>query len=297
MDTKECYKCKEKKDIKNFGKDKSRKDGLSRWCKGCKKEYRENNKDKIKEKKKEYYKKNKDKLKEKYKERYKNNKDKIKEYYKEYYEENKDKLKEKYKERYKNNKDKIKEKKKEYHENNKDKFKEYKDSPWPYNSIAKTRKEIELYEEVKESIDGYLMCRCTYCNEWFKPSRSSLQHRLGAINGTGSGEKRLYCSDNCKRDCPSFWQQKYFKDQKLATSREVQPELRQMVFERDNWTCQKCNIYKDDLNVGIHCHHIEGIQWEPLESADIDICITYCADCHKEVHKIEGCTYQDLQCA
>jgi len=30
MDTKECYKCKEKKDIKNFGKDKSRKDGLSR---------------------------------------------------------------------------------------------------------------------------------------------------------------------------------------------------------------------------------------------------------------------------
>lgn len=69
-----------------------------------------------------------------------------------------------------------------------------------------------------------------------------------------------------------------------------------MVFERDNYTCKKCNIHKDDLKVGIHCHHKEGILWEPLQSADIDMCITLCESCHKKVHKIDGCGYIDLKC-
>ena len=64
-----------------------------------------------------------------------------------------------------------------------------------------------------------------------------------------------------------------------------------MVFERDNWTCQKCGDTKS-----LHCHHIEGIRWEPLESCDIDKCITYCKKCHKQVHKKKGCKYVDMQC-
>ena len=80
------------------------------------KEYRKNNKDKIKEHKKEYYEDNKDKILEHNKEYRENNKDKIKEYNKEYYEDNKDKIKE----YYQNNKDNIK----DYYENNKDKIKQ-----------------------------------------------------------------------------------------------------------------------------------------------------------------------------
>ena len=253
MKTKKCSKCGEERDIKNFGKYKKSKDGLQPWCKGCKKQYYENNKDKYKENHKQYY---------------------------------------------ENNKDKIKEYKKEYKEKNKDKIKQHRNSYMLYSSNTKIRQYIELYEEIKQSDDGHLMCKCTYCGEWYKPTILSLQSRLSAINGTGSGgECRLYCSNNCKNDCPSYRQHLYFRDQKPATSREVQPELRQMVFERDNWTCQKCNTYKDDLQVGLHCHHIEGIQWEPIESADLDICITYCKNCHKEIHRIEGCTYLDMQCA
>jgi hypothetical protein len=66
------------------------------------KEYKKNNKDKIKE----YIKINKDKIKEVRKEYYETNKDKIKEYKKQHYETNKDKIKEKYE----TNKDKINEK-------------------------------------------------------------------------------------------------------------------------------------------------------------------------------------------
>lgn len=111
-----------------------------------------------------------------------------------------------------------------------------------------------------------------------------------------SGESRLYCSQSCKDNCPTYNQQLYPKDHKPATSREVQPELRQLVFERDNYICQKCNTHRDNLEVGIHCHHKEGILWEPLQSADMDICITLCEDCHKEVHKKDGCGYYDMKC-
>jgi hypothetical protein len=94
------------------------------------KEYREQNKDKIKQKMKEYYEQNKDKLNKKAKEYYEQNKDKIidnqkdynKIYQKEYYEQNKDKIIN-YKKEYRDkNKDKIKQKMKEYYEQNKGKM-------------------------------------------------------------------------------------------------------------------------------------------------------------------------------
>lgn len=69
----------------------------------------------------------------------------------------------------------------------------------------------------------------------------------------------------------------------------MQPELRQMVFERDNWICWKCGTTES-----LHCHHKEGIRWEPLQSADMDMCITLCKKCHKEVHKKDGCGYNEM---
>jgi len=34
----------------------------------------------------------------------------------------------------------------------------------------------------------------------------------------------------------------------------------------------------------------------PIESADLDMVITLCKGCHKEVHKLPGCKYNDLKC-
>lgn len=65
-----------------------------------------------------------------------------------------------------------------------------------------------------------------------------------------------------------------------------------MVLERDSWTCQKCN----KVDVELHCHHFEGIMINPIESADIDMCITLCVRCHKEAHLDIGCRYIDLSC-
>lgn len=56
---KTCTKCKIQQQTTNFNKDKSRKDGLTPWCKACvaenSKKYSEANKDKISQQQREWY--------------------------------------------------------------------------------------------------------------------------------------------------------------------------------------------------------------------------------------------------
>jgi hypothetical protein len=150
---------------------------------------------------------------------------------------------------------------------------------------------LEPIEQCRKSQEGYLEVKCTYCDRWFVPKRTDIGNRIQIINGKLKGESRLYCSTECKSNCPIFYQIKYPKGFKPATSREVQPELRKLVFQRDDWTCIKCKATSN-----LHCHHIEGIVQNPIESADIDLCVTLCKSCHKEVHRQKDCKYNDLKC-
>ena len=96
---KECRKCKQEKELINFGKDKKQCDGLNRICKQCRQTF-------SKEHSKTLY--------EKYKVWKENNVDKRKEYFKEY-------SKEYSKEHYQKNAEKLRNKRKEYYYNNKEK--------------------------------------------------------------------------------------------------------------------------------------------------------------------------------
>ena len=57
------------------------------------------------------------------------------------------------------------------------------------------------------------------------------------------------------------------------------------------YCCRKCGSEE-----ALHCHHMEGIRWNPLESADMDACITVCQQCHKEIHQKDGCNYHEMKC-
>ena len=151
----------------------------------------------------------------------------------------------------------------------------------PYGIKCRRNKEDNDILEVK----------CIYCNRWYKPSRTSVNNKIKAINGDGSGECNLYCSDECKKACPTYRRKKYPKDYKLNTSREVQPELRKLVLKRDNYTCQKCGI----MNTELHCHHYEGVEVNPVESADMDQCITLCKECHNNIHNKDKCGIKDYK--
>ena len=155
-----------------------------------------------------------------------------------------------------------------------------------YNTYSN---QLTVEEEPRLSDDNIsLEVRCRYCGKYFKPTNRSVLSRMTAVKGN-KGEHNLYCSEGCKHSCSTYRQQRYSKDHKLATSREVHPQLRKLVLERDNWTCQKCGS-TDTL----HCHHIDPIKNNPIESADIDNCITFCIDCHIESHQQDGCRYNEL---
>ena len=151
------------------------------------------------------------------------------------------------------------------------------------------------YESVRKQISTEILeVRCAYCGGWYTPTRDAVHNRLAAINNLDRGEHRFYCSDNCKESCPIYYQKKHPKGFKKATSREVSTYLRQIVFERDNWECQKCG--KTGKEVALHCHHIKGYAQNKILANDVDNCITLCKGCHKEVHKLPGCRYVDLRC-
>jgi len=149
-----------------------------------------------------------------------------------------------------------------------------------------------------------LEVKCTYCGKWFKPTLQQVMYRINSLEQlSGSSkysEQRFYCSTGCKKACPIYGKtpETLMKEDAvragrlnwLELNREVQPQLRQLVFLRDDYTCQKCENIKE-----LHCHHIYPVATDPLLSADIDNCITLCVECHKEVHKQDGCKYGQLR--
>jgi len=154
---------------------------------------------------------------------------------------------------------------------------------------------IDFCEEVRRdpSNSDLLQVKCTEssCRKWFNPTIISIENRIYRINNLVWGEARLYCSEECKQRCVLFGQISYTKDNKPDYIREVQPELRELVFRRDNYECQRCGSKKK-----LQCHHFEGVNVNPIMSADTDMCITLCKDCHKKAHTDDGCRYIDLKC-
>jgi len=177
-----------------------------------------------------------------------------------------------------------------------------------YNGIIYAKNNIPVYNTYTKQLKPYgIACRrnkednnvlevkCMYCDRWHIPTMNSIQMKIQCINGKQSGERNLYCSNECKQACPTYRQILYPKGYKTNTSREVQPVLRKCVLKRDNYTCQKCGA----IDVELHCHHYEGIEVNPIESADADNCITLCKACHNEIHKADKCgikQYQRKEC-
>ena len=248
-----------------------------------------------------------------------------------YYQKHKDEILRKQKEHYERNKDEILKRQRQYHADHKEEISVRRKSYTDSHKFEKSEYDKKRYQEKKEEIkkrtrdranslaiyDSFaekfqpyceiqrdpknpelIQVRCKYCNNWFNPTVRQLEDRYDSIIGRTTAGNELYCSKSCKKACPIFGQILYPKDFKQNTSREVQPELRKMVLERDKWTCQKCGKSKEEfLELELHCHHKYPLNEDPIGSADMDNCITLCKECHKWIHmNIPGCGYAELKC-
>jgi len=167
-----------------------------------------------------------------------------------------------------------------------------------YSSYETYKDNLNYAEQIRRAPDNkkILEVKCAYCGRWLKPTVPQASARARYLQGKEGAihESRFYCSDRCKNACPIFKRIRWPKGYKPATSREVQPELRQMRLEIDDKKKKKCEKTIDEVE--LHCHHYTGTMQNPIESADVDNTVTVCKQCHKWVHTQEGCRYFELRC-
>lgn len=283
---KKCGSCKKEMPATPdyFFISKGMKDGLTNRCKECFKINHLKNRDKKLLYLKKYYEENFDKQQIKRQEHYQKNKEQYLERVKQYREANIDIIKEKSKLFRQKHETKIKRIKKEYLQQHVKYDSKLVEKIIPYEDIRQDPENLDLVQ-----------VKCAYCDKWLNPTVCQINSRYSSIEGHG-GENRFYCNNSqegkgCRESCPIFLQKKYYKNFEINTSREVSTIVRQMCFERDNWTCVKCNS-KDKT---LHCHHIEGYTQNPILGNDIDNVITVCIDCHAIIHQKDGCQYHQLQ--
>jgi len=159
-----------------------------------------------------------------------------------------------------------------------------------YNTYAH---QIDWAEEVRRDPENkeYLQVRCSNCNKWFNPTNIEVRGRLNVLNGWNNGEQRFYCSDSCKQKCPIYRKVSYIKGKEPYLYRSSQKVWADLVKERDEYQCVKCG--RKDLP--LIAHHIEGLNVNPLESADIDLGVTLCEKCDKKIHSEIRCRKSDLR--
>jgi 5-methylcytosine-specific restriction endonuclease McrA len=103
--------------------------------------------------------------------------------------------------------------------------------------------------------------------------------------------KRPYCSRKCmqahyasgihRRENHWNWQGGITEDRSRDSLYPGYKEWRRAVFKRDNFTCQKCGCKKSGILVA---HHIIPRTQNPDLLLDVSNGITFCNECHKEVH-------------
>lgn len=280
--TKTCSKCKKEPDMSCFNKDKGTKDGVACQCKLCRKQYRKGNAWKKAEYDKQYR---------------EDNTERRAKYQKKYYKSHSKEFVEKARQYRRDKPEQVAESKKKYYDNNIEQIAKQDKLYRKSNVLFKIySKQLEKFEEIRQCPEDLelLEVKCAYCGKWMLPTVLQVKNRIQTFNGTTPGENRFYCSENCKKSCPIFNQRLWPKGFKKATSREVVPLLRQLVLERDNYTCQKCGATTETAQ--LHVHHEKSYTFNKIMANDPDNCITLCKECHKEIHLRKSCTYNDLKC-
>ena len=46
--------------------------------------------------------------------------------------------------------------------------------------------------------------KCKYCGKWFKPTPNQVNARFIATIKFSHGDSNIYCSNECKKNCPLF---------------------------------------------------------------------------------------------
>jgi len=153
--------------------------------------------------------------------------------------------------------------------------------------LSKTHKGNQHVKGKRFNRPGKIDVICKECNNIFSTHLSVLKQNRGKFCSKDCAN--LYRSKHVVQDKHPNWQGGKTSKAKCIRSSKEYKEWRNSVFERDNYTCQKCRQYGGNLNTH-HIIHFKDILEEDDQEMlyNIDNGITLCKECHIEEHKNNG---------
>ena len=132
---------------------------------------------------------------------------------------------------------------------------------------------------------GYSICKCICGNEKeiqnyeitsgrTKSCGCLLSEHIRKVSHNPSGEHHWHWKGGITGERHSAMSKKEYKDWRTA------------VFERDEYSCRKCG----QVGYKLHAHHIHNYASYPNLRLDVDNGITFCEECHRDFHSINGLT-------
>jgi len=129
---------------------------------------------------------------------------------------------------------------------------------------------------------GYSICECD-CGEITEIYNSSLRKKHTTSCGCLKSEN-FKDSHTCKGKEHGNWKDGITPENRAIRTSVKYKKWRITIYERDNYTCQKCSQIGYELNV----HHIDNFAINKEKRLDIDNGITLCNGCHRKLHNIYG---------
>lgn len=130
---------------------------------------------------------------------------------------------------------------------------------------------------------GYSICRCECGNEtevWNPNLKRGTTKSCGCLRSENMKENGY----NPQGEEHWNWQGGKTDKRRIAMSRKDYQDWRKSVFERDNYTCVRCEQWGGELRA----HHIMSFSKYPKLRTDLDNGVTLCDNCHREFHRING---------
>jgi hypothetical protein len=127
--------------------------------------------------------------------------------------------------------------------------------------------------------------KCYVCGKEFYKIKSQIDR-----------SEKHFCSEKCKCEHQTTLRGELspqynpnLTDEERIVNRDYieYTEWRNKVFERDNYTCQRCGKRQGDINA----HHLNGYHWYKEGRTDVNNGVTLCSWCHKEFHFNYGYGY------
>lgn len=135
------------------------------------------------------------------------------------------------------------------------------------------KRKLKFCKNCKYEMYKHLIKKCKNCNNIFKAKSTNTTFCTKDCH-------IKYLKSNLKGLNNPNWKGGLGNENKIFRRSDEYKEWRNLVFKRDNYTCQDCK----QIGGTLHAHHVKSYKYYPELRIDVDNGLTLCFECHKKIH-------------